>query len=337
MTSHQPSAISHQSKNVSSLRSPVSNPVHVPVMVEEVLSLLRPGPEGAYLDCTVGTGGHAEEILKASSPTGRLYGIDVDPKALELAAIRLAPWRERVCLLQEDYRHIPEIAVVHGFPPFDGILFDLGVSSLQLDDAERGFSFKQEAPIDMRMDPRSGLTAAQLVNRLPEDALSRLLWEYGEERWAWRIAQRIGRARSRQPLTTTTELAELVKAAIPQSAWPLHIHPATRTFQALRIAVNQELSGLSQALKEAVKLLRPGGKVCVLAFHSLEDRIVKRTFQALAMRCICPPEAPACTCRGFPEVRILTKKPLRPGPSELSQNPRSRSAKLRAAERLSVV
>ncbi len=326
--------ISHQPKNVSSLQSPVSSLLHIPVMVEEVLNFLRPGAGGVYLDCTLGTGGHAEEILKASAPSGILYGIDIDPGAIKIATERLSPWGDRVRLFQWDYRKLPEMVSQWGLPPLDGVLFDLGVSSLQLDHPERGFSFNLRAPLDMRMDPNSEITAAYLVNHLPEASLSRLLWEYGEERWSRRIALRIVEARMKRPFTTTVELAEVVKAAIPRAYWPKRIHPATRTFQALRIAVNQEITGLSQALKDAVKLLRPGARICVLAFHSLEDRIIKTTLKGLSKGCVCPPHVPTCICGGIPVLRVLTKKPLRPGPAEQSRNPRSRSARLRAGEKL---
>lgn len=289
---------------------------HAPVLRAEVLALLQPRPGGRYLDATVGLGGHAEAILQATEPTGTLLGIDRDGEALALAAERLAPFGPRVTLRQGRHEAVAEL--VGAEEGFDGILFDLGASSLQLDSAARGFSFSREGPLDMRMDQSGGDTAADLVNRLSERELADLIFRWGEERWSRRIARAIEEARRQAPIRTTTALADIVARAIPRGAWPRHIHPATRTFQALRIAVNDELTGLGPALEEAVTLLRPGGRVAVISFHSLEDRIVKQTWRQLA---------------ASGQGRILTKRPVTPGDAEIAVNPRARSAKLRALER----
>ena len=291
-------------------------PGHTPVLLAQVLAFLRPIPDGLYLDLTVGTGGHAEAILEACGPTGRLVGLDRDPEVLPLVRERLARFGPRVRLLHADYRTLRDVAAAEGIEAWEGALFDLGLSSVQLDDPARGFAFSRSGPLDMRMDRTGGgVTAADLLRGLPERELARILREYGEERWAGRIARRIVAARAEAPLTRTDELAEVVAGAIPRRAWPRRIHPATRTFQALRIAVNRELEGLAEALGLAVHGLRPGGRIVVIAFHSLEDRVVKQVL------------------RGDPSVAVLTKKPVTPGPEEVAANPRARSAKLRAARR----
>jgi 16S rRNA (cytosine1402-N4)-methyltransferase len=290
---------------------------HVPVLVAEAIAILRPRPGGFYLDATVGLGGHAEAILRASEPTGTLLGIDRDAEALALARQRLAACGQRVILLQGRYEDLTDL--VGAGRQFDGILFDLGASSLQLETAVRGFSFGREGPLDMRMDRSVGDTATDLVGRLSERELADLIFRWGEERWSRRIAQAIVEARRRSPIRTTTALAEVVARTIPRAAWPRHIHPATRTFQALRIAVNDELTGLGRALEEAAGHLRPGARVTAISFHSLEDRIVKQTWRRL--------EAAG-------GMRILTKRPITPGEAEAAANPRARSAKLRALERL---
>jgi 16S rRNA (cytosine1402-N4)-methyltransferase len=292
---------------------------HVPVLVAEAIAILRPRPGGFYLDATVGLGGHAEAILRASEPTGTLLGIDRDAEALALARQRLAAYGQRVILLQGRYEDLTDL--VGAGRQFDGILFDLGASSLQLETAVRGFSFGREGPLDMRMDRSVGDTATDLVGRLSERELADLIFRWGEERWSRRIAEAIVEARRRSPIRTTTALAEVVARAIPRAAWPRHIHPATRTFQALRIAVNDELTGLGRALEEAAGHLRPGARVTAISFHSLEDRIVKQTWRRL--------EAAG-------GMRILTKRPITPGEAEAAANPRARSAKLRALERLPV-
>ncbi len=284
---------------------------HEPVLLDEVLSLLSPGPGVLICDATCGTGGHAEAILARGA---ELVGLDKDPQALEIARGRLARFGARVRLLHADFRELRAALARLGIKEVQGVLFDLGVSSLQLDSPARGFSFREEAPLDMRMDPSQPLTAAELVNRLPEPELARILWEYGEERYARRIARGIVRARDKAPIPTTTELARLVARCYPPGRH--RIHPATRTFQALRIAVNDELAALKEGLAQAVELLSPGGVVCVISFHSLEDRIVKYFFRARAKA---------------GRLELLTKKPLRPSPEEVARNPRARSAKLRAA------
>lgn len=303
---------------------------HVPVLREAVLAYLQPRPGGTYIDATVGGGGHAEAILEASAPDGRLLGIDADPDALRRARQRLRRFGDRVVLVRGNFDRLAAIARRHGFVPADGILMDLGVSLDQLNDPRRGFSFQVEGPLDMRMDPSLPRTAADLVNTLTEEELARLIRTYGEEPNARRIARAIVRAR---PLRTTRELAACVEAVVPRRPGQ-RLHPATRTFLALRIAVNDELGALERALPQALEILRPGGRLVVISFHSLEDRIVKQFFQREAKDCICPPRAPICVCGHKARVRILTRKPVTPSPEEVAMNPRSRSAKLRAVEKL---
>ena len=286
---------------------------HVPVLLEETLELLAVRSGGLWVDGTLGLGGHAEAVLRATAPDGRLVGFDRDPEALERARARLLPFGARVRLEHADYREIPERL---GDERASGILLDLGVSSLQLDDAERGFSFQREGPLDMRMDRSRRGTASELVNRMRESELADLIHELGEEPFSRRIARAIVRAREQAPIETTTRLAEIVRRAAPRSRRP-GFHPATRTFQALRIRVNRELEGLGEAIERAASCLRSGGRIVVIAFHSLEDRAAKHAFRALAGR-------------GF---SLLTRKPLRPGEAELRKNPRARSARLRALAR----
>lgn len=292
------------------------------MLVREVLAGLQPKPEGMYLDCTVGGGGHAAAILQAAGPPSRLLGIDRDPEVITVATDRLRVFGDRVRLIRGDYRELPSLVSVLHPEGFDGIVFDLGVSSLQLDDPSRGFSFQVEGPLDMRIDRASGEpTAHELLFELPEERLAWIIREYGEERWARQIARHIVKARKQRSLETTRDLAEIVARAIPRRFWPRRIHPATRTFQALRIAVNHELEGLEAALATATGLLKPRGRICVIAFHSLEDRVVKQLFRRLA--------APGAV----PGVSILTRRPVTPSPEEMTRNPRARSAKLRVAER----
>jgi len=274
------------------------------------------------LDCTVGGGGHAAAILDAAGPSSRLVGVDRDPEAIAVARGALERFGDRVRLIHGDFRELPVLVSTLHLGRFDGILCDLGVSSLQLADPGRGFSFSTEGPLDMRMDRHGGgLTARALLHAFPEERLARIIREYGEERWARQIARGIVRARGHGSLETTQELATVVSRAIPRRLWPRRIHPATRTFQAIRIAVNQELEGLEEALEAAIGLLKVGGRICVIAFHSLEDRVVKHLFRRLAV-----PGA-------VPGVRILTRRPVTPSAEETGMNPRARSAKLRAAER----
>jgi 16S rRNA (cytosine1402-N4)-methyltransferase len=286
---------------------------HVPVLLDETLELLAVRPGGLWVDGTLGLGGHAEAVLRATAPDGRLLGLDRDEEALERARARLNPFGARVRLEHADYRELPARL---GDERASGILLDLGVSSLQLDDAERGFSFQREGPLDMRMDRSERGTAAELVNRMREGELADLIHEYGEEPFSRRIARAIARARESEAIETTTRLAEIVRRAAPRSRRP-GFHPATRTFQALRIRVNRELDGLGEAIEHAAACLRSGGRLVVIAFHSLEDRAVKQAFRSLAGR-------------GF---ALLTRKPLRPGDAELRRNPRARSARLRALRR----
>ncbi len=302
---------------------------HVPVLVDEVIAGLRVQPGGRYIDATVGGGGHASEILAASAPDGRLLGLDRDPGALEVAGHRLARFEGRWELVQTSFAHLREVAEAHDFFEADGILFDLGLSSLQLADEERGFSFMADGPLDMRFDPSSaGPTAADLVNTLSAEALADVLYEYGEERASRRIAEALIEAR---PLETTRELAEVIEGAVGRRR--RRLHPATLTFQALRIAVNDELEAVKAALPQAVGLLRPGARLAVIAFHSLEDRMVKRFMRRESKDCICPRELPICTCDHEASLRVITRKPLRPTEEEVARNPRSRSARLRIAER----
>jgi 16S rRNA (cytosine1402-N4)-methyltransferase len=301
---------------------------HVSVLYKEVLAWLQPWPGGRYIDATLGAGGHASGILMASDPSGRLLGLDADPAAIAFAAEILQPFGDRVVLKATNARHMGAIAPPLGFGQVDGVLMDLGLSSRQLADADRGFSFSQDGPLDMRMNCSQGQTAADLVNRLPETDLADLLWRYGEERKSRRIARAIVAAR---PLTTTGQLADLVAQTVGRRE---KIHPATRTFQALRIAVNDELEALGEALPQARGLLRPGGRLAVIAFHSLEDRLVKRFYQQEARDCLCPPQVPVCVCEHSATLKVLTPRPVRPSDDEIARNPRSRSARLRVAERL---
>ncbi|HEC23123.1 MAG TPA: 16S rRNA (cytosine(1402)-N(4))-methyltransferase RsmH [Chloroflexi bacterium] len=310
-----------------SIRSHVG---HVPVLLSAVLEGLRPRSGMSFIDATLGAGGHAVALLEASAPDGRLLGFDRDAAALEVARRRLARFGDRVRVVHASYAQIGRLAPAHGFEAVDGILFDLGLSSLQLDDPARGFSFRFDAPLDMRFDPRHGITAAELVNELPEERLAALLREYGEERHARRIARAIVAAR---PVRTTGRLAEVVARAVPRARHE-RIHPATRTFQALRIAVNEELEALERALPQAVELLRPGGRLAVISFHSLEDRIVKRFMRREAQDCLCPPEQLVCTCEHVARLRVITRKPIMATEEEIAANPRARSARLRLAERV---
>jgi 16S rRNA (cytosine1402-N4)-methyltransferase len=302
---------------------------HVPVLLDEVTEWLAPTAPGLLVDVTVGLGGHATALLDRVSGF-RLLGLDRDPEAIEGAGKRLQPFSDRVRLVNQAFDQIGEL-LTETEPPV-AILADLGCSSLQLDAPERGFSFLADGPLDMRMGP-GGPTAAELVNTAPEDELVRIFRDYGEERRARRVARSIVAARRRASIGTTTELAELVRRAVGSRS-DRHIHPATRSFQALRIAVNDELGQLERFVEPAVRALRPKGRLAVISFHSLEDRIVKHEFRRLEGRCVCPPEIPECVCRPERVARVLTSKPVRPSSAELDQNPRARSARLRVAERV---
>jgi 16S rRNA (cytosine1402-N4)-methyltransferase len=311
-----------------------SESVHQPVMLAEVLQALNLKPGGTYVDCTVGGGGHSREILRLTAPDGVLIGLDRDPLAIRRAERELAEFGGRARLIYENFVNLPRVLEGLGISQVDGLLYDLGVSSLQLDDPGRGFSYMADGPLDMRMDPAGPVTAADLVNGLDEKELAEIIFRYGEERWARRIASFIAAERKRRPIESTGRLVEIIKMAVPAGARRTGPHPAKRTFQALRIAVNGELEELAGALKEAVVFLKPEGRICVLSFHSLEDRIVKETFRELAGTCRCPPGAPVCGCRKEGVLRVLTRRPVLPSPGEVERNPRARSARLRVAERL---
>ncbi len=307
-------------------------PTHVPVMVQAVIDYLIAGNGGVYLDCTVGLGGHAAEMLKATSPDGRLIGIDTDDQALALAKENLSSYKGRVSLIHGNFSDLSQILDQQSVSEIDGILMDLGVSSLQLDTPERGFSFRRPGPLDMRMDQTAGQPVSHDLNRKRADELAEIIRDFGEERWARRIAAGIVKARKKSPIRTTEQLAEIVERSVPRSS--RRIHPATRTFQSLRIYKNRELTNLKNGLEQAVSALKPGGRLCVISFHSLEDRIVKHTFRALERGCVCPPRAPVCMCGRKPELKVLTKRPIIPQEEEIRANPRCRSAKLRAAAKL---
>ena len=307
--------------------------VHLPVLRDRVVEWLAPTEPGVLVDVTVGLGGHAAALL-AAAPGLRLIGLDRDPEAIEHASRRLQQFGERVVLVNREFGDLPEVLSELSSPKPSAILADLGASSLQLDTAERGFSFQQDAPLDMRMSSR-GRTAADLVNEAPEEELVRVLKDYGEERRARRLARALVEARARRPVRTTGELARLAERVVGRSSKD-RIHPATRTFQALRIAVNDELGQLERFLEPAVRALRPGGRIAVIAFHSLEDRIVKHSFRRLAGSCVCPPAVPVCVCEPERLIEVLTRRAERPGDDEVAANPRARSARLRVALRLEV-
>ena len=308
---------------------------HVPVMVKEVIDYLNCSSGKAYVDGTLGGGGHARAILDAIGAEGCLVGIDRDPDAIAYAGKSFHRYKPNVHIFHDNYTNLPKILSRLHIAGVDGILLDLGLSLYQLEGSGRGFSFMREEPLDMRMNPEQGRTAEAIVNRLSEKELAGIIGRYGEESWAVRIAKSIVAARRQQAIRSSLQLAEVVKKAIPARHRRGRIHPATRTFQAIRIAVNQELEALERFLYEAVNFLNPGGRLCILSFHSLEDRIVKERFKALARGCNCPPHFPKCVCGKTPQVSILTKKPVRPGQAEVQANPMARSARLRAAERLS--
>ena len=307
--------------------------VHQSVLLRPAVEALAIRPDGIYLDGTLGGAGHSYQIA-ARLTTGRLIGLDRDEVALAAARERLKPYTDRVTLVHSNFAQLDQVLDRLEIPAVDGMLFDLGVSSPQLDDAERGFSYMHDAPLDMRMDRSGGLTAYEVVNTWPEAELKRILYTYGEERYAPRIAAAIEKRRAEKPIETTLELAEIIRGAMPPQALREKQHPAKRSFQAIRIAVNDELAAVEQMLAAAVDRLNPGGRLAVITFHSLEDRIVKSAFQAAAQGCTCPKEFPVCVCGKTPKVRILTRHPIVAGEAELAENPRARSAKLRVAERI---
>jgi 16S rRNA (cytosine1402-N4)-methyltransferase len=303
------------------------NPPHVSVLYQQIITALRPKSPGRYVDATVGAGGHAWGILTQGSPDAQLLGLDVDQGALVIASQRLSSFGSRVRLAHSSYIALSSELLTSGWDHVDGIVIDLGLSSMQIDSPERGFSFMKDGPLDMRFNPSQSVSAADLVNNAPEGELADILWRYGEENASRRIARAIIHAR---PLNTTLELATLIAKNIGRAG---KIHPATRSFQALRIAVNRELSSLSEFLPQAIQALAPGGRLAVISFHSLEDRIVKQYFRQESKDCICPPEQPVCTCKHKASIIEINRHPIEADPEEIDQNPRARSAKLRIAEK----
>ena len=309
------------------------NPKHVSVLLDECIENLNIRPDGIYLDGTLGMGGHSCEIASRLS-AGRLICIDRDETAIERAGRRLAPFGEKVTLVHGNFSDAASILDSLGIAGVDGMLFDLGVSSPQLDEAERGFSYMADAPLDMRMDRSGGLTAWELVNTWDENRLNRILWDYGEERCARRISAAIVKRREKKPIETTQELVDVIRSAMPAAALREKQHPAKRSFQAIRIAVNDELGAIAAMMETAPDKLNVGGRLCVISFHSLEDRIVKSGIQARERGCTCPREAPVCTCGFVQTLRSVSRKPILPTEEEIERNPRARSAKLRVAERV---
>ena len=305
---------------------------HKPVLLQECLDALQIKPDGIYVDGTLGRAGHSMEIARRLT-TGRLIALDRDETAIEAATRRLADYMDRVTLVHSNFSNLGQVLHDLGIDGVDGMLFDLGVSSPQLDEAQRGFSYKQNAPLDMRMDATAALTAYEVVNTYSYEELRRILFEYGEERYAPAIAKRIVVQREQKPIETTLELAELIRSAMPAAALREKQHPAKRSFQAIRIAVNDELGELPPMLDAAQENLKIGGRLAVITFHSLEDRIVKHTLQDFAQGCICPPSFPVCVCGRKPKMKLITRKPVVSGDEELDENPRARSAKLRVAEK----
>ena len=302
---------------------------HIPVMVPEILKYLEVSSGGRYIDCTLGEGGHTKSLLEASNPGGEVLGIDADHEAIEVSKNRLEEYGERFIYDNSNFKNIKKIAMKSKFVPCHGILFDLGVSSLQLDKESRGFSFRRKAPLDMRFSINQTLTAQDVLNTFSESEISDILYQYGEERQSRKIAKLIIENR---PLSNADELSDLIKKNIRQTNYK--INPATKTFQALRIYINEELNSLSQALEQSLEILGVGGRMAVISYHSLEDRIVKNFFKKESKYCICPPNIPECDCGHFPKLKIITKKPVSPSQSEIEANKRSRSAKLRVVERI---
>ncbi len=308
--------------------------IHVPVLLHEVMEGLKPFPGGIFVDCTLGGGGHSTEILKRTTPGGRLIGLDQDADAIAAASDKLGNYGDRVILVRENFSRLDQVLDGIGISEVNGILFDLGVSSYQLDNPARGFSYMHDAPLDMRMNRENRETARDIVNNLPEKELSRIIREYGEEKHAARIASFIVRERGKSPIETTLGLVEVIKSAIPARDRREGPHPAKRTFQALRIAVNDELGIIRESLVAAVNRLAPGGRVCVITFHSLEDRLVKETFRKMTRPCICPRDFPVCACGREPVIRDVAPRGVTPSVEEINNNPRSRSARLRIAEKI---
>ena len=307
---------------------------HVSVLRKETIDNLITDPDGIYVDCTLGGGGHSRALAERLSPKATLIGLDQDRDAIAAATERLKDTACRRILVQRNFRYLPDVLDELGIEKVDGVMFDLGVSSYQLDTPERGFSYMQDGPLDMRMDRTAGLTARTVVNEWPYEELRRILYEYGEERYAPRIAGAIVRARAQQPIATTMELVDVIRSAMPGAALREKQHPAKRSFQAIRIAVNDELAAVREMMDTAPDKLRVGGRLCVISFHSLEDRIVKTGIARREHGCTCPREAPVCTCGFVQTLRSVSRKPILPGEEELECNPRARSAKLRVAERI---
>lgn len=306
---------------------------HISVLRDECIEGLKIRPDGIYVDGTLGGAGHAAEVLKRLGPDGRLIGIDQDEVAVANGQEKLGMF-SNVTIVRDNFRNFAAIMETLGIQTVDGVLLDLGVSSKQLDDGERGFSYMQDAPLDMRMDRRNPRTAAEIVNQYSQEELRKIIQDFGEERWSSRIASFIVQEREKKPIRTTGDLVRIIKEAVPKGARQDGPHPAKRTFQALRIEVNQELSILEGAIRDMAERLSPGGRICILTFHSLEDRIVKQTFRSLENPCTCPKDFPVCVCGKKQVLRVITRKPILPGVEEVKENPRSRSAKLRIAERV---
>ena len=306
---------------------------HVSVLLQECLDGLNIRPDGIYVDGTLGGAGHSSRIAERLT-TGRLIGIDRDPVALAAAGERLKPWKDRVTLVHSNFCEIKQVLSDLQIPGVDGILLDLGVSSPQLDDGQRGFSYMADAPLDMRMNGEDALTAREVVNTWPQEELKRILYTYGEERYAPQIAAAICRRREEAPIETTLELVDIIRSAMPAAALREKQHPAKRSFQAIRIAVNDELGSVEKVMADAIPLLNPGGRLAVITFHSLEDRIVKNAMTEAAKGCTCPPNFPVCVCGKKPQVKLISRKPVVSGAAELAENPRARSAKLRVCEKL---
>lgn len=306
---------------------------HVTVLLDETVDSVVTNPTGKYVDCTLGGAGHSKRVLTKLDATGKLICFDQDALAIRHAK-EIFGKDERITLVNRNFESLEETLKALDLLPVNGILFDLGVSSPQLDEAERGFSYMQDAPLDMRMDPSSSLTAREIVNTWTEEELAQLIWKYGEEKWSKRIAQFIGQTRNERLLETTGDLVQAIKAAVPAAVRRSGPHPAKRTFQAIRIAVNDELGVLDRVLDQALRCLDHGGRIAVITFHSLEDRIVKDRMKSWLGRCTCPPELPICRCKAMALAKVLTRKPILPSEEEIEQNPRSRSAKLRVAEKI---
>lgn len=310
---------------------------HISVLLNETIDSLKIREGGIYVDCTLGGGGHTSEIVRRVGISGKVIGIDQDMEALEAARKRLTEFKDNIIFVHSNFYKLKEVIYQYNIGSVDGVLFDLGVSSYQLDEVSRGFSYMHDAPLDMRMNSTDITTAEDLVNELSEEELAKIIKDYGEEKWAARIARFIIEQRLKKRITTTGELVEIIKAAVPAGARREGPHPAKRTFQALRIAVNDELNRFAAALRDAVDIARPGGRVCVISFHSLEDRIAKEVFRDLAGTCECPPDFPVCRCNRKKEVEIITRKPIVPDEEEIINNPRARSAKLRVVEKCGVL